>query len=204
MYKIAHYLSKLLVKLLYRIDANGIEGIPETGAAVIAPNHVSYIDALLILAISKRPAKFVMWYKIYENKYLNWFFKRAGIIPIASPRESMHYFKSAFEKIEGALSNGELVVFFPEGGITHDGELQEIKGGIEYVIKKTPVPVIPVGLSGVYGSYFSRSKKKPLLGKWLRKLKIKIGDPIAPDKLSKECVYRSLKSLTESKVQYNP
>lgn len=198
MYKLAHYLSKLIVKLLYRVNANGINGIPDDGAAVIAPNHVSYIDALLILAISKRPARFVMWYKIYENKFLNWFFKRAGIIPIASPKESMKHFKAAFDEIEKALSSGELVVFFPEGAITYDGNLQEIKGGIEHVIKKSPVPVIPVGLTGVYGSYFSRSKRKPLLGKWLRKLDVKVGEPIQPSELSRSKVYDSLRKLTSN------
>lgn len=189
-------ISKLVSMLLYRLEIKGFEQIPETGGAVIAPNHVSYMDALILHSICKRPIKFVMWYKIYENPLMKWFFKGIGVIPIASPRENMQVFRRSFELIKDALDGGELVVFFPEGSITRDGKLQEVKGGIEYVIKDSPVPVIPVGINGLYGSYFSRSKAKPMLGRWLGKISVEFGQPILPEQLSRHSVHQALSSLT--------
>lgn len=182
--------------LLYRLEIRGFEQTPETGGAIIAPNHVSYMDALILLSIFKRPVKFVMWYKIYENPFMNWFFKGMNVIPIASPRENMQVFRRSFELIKDALDAGELVVFFPEGAITRDGNLQEIKGGIEYVIKDSPVPVIPVGINGLYGSYFSRAKDKPLLGRWLSKISVEFGHPISPERLTRHTVHEALVELT--------
>ncbi|MCY9861146.1 1-acyl-sn-glycerol-3-phosphate acyltransferase [Vibrio coralliirubri] len=195
---ISRVISKVVSKLLYRLKIKGFDQIPTTGGAVLAPNHVSYMDALILLSVCKRPVKFVMWYKIYDKPLLKWFFKRVGVIPIASPKENMKVFRRSFELIKEALDGGELVVFFPEGAITRDGNLQEVKGGIEYVINGSPVPVVPVGIRGLYGSYFSRSNNKPFFGKLFSQISIEFGSPILPKQLNRQSVHYALRQLTHN------
>jgi len=86
---------------------------------------------------------------------LKYLFRHAGVIPICSPRQSEATYNQAFESIHEALANGELVCIFPEGRLTPDGELGEFRPGIDKILARDPVPVIPMALNGLWGSYFS-------------------------------------------------
>ncbi|HPQ88095.1 MAG TPA: MFS transporter, partial [Gammaproteobacteria bacterium] len=148
-----------LVSIFYRIRAKGLENIPHDGAAVLACNHVSFIDPLILGGYIRRPVRFIMYYKIYNIPVLKWLFKAAKAIPIAGYKEDPEMYEKAFIEVKKALDEGDLVGIFPEGGLTSDGTIQPFKNGIEKIISETPVDVIPMSLSNLWGSLFSRKDK---------------------------------------------
>ncbi len=158
---VPEFLMRLLVWLLihtiYRVDKSGLEQIPETGPALLVCNHVSFVDALVLAGCVRRPIRFVMYYKIFELPLLSFVFRTAGAIPIAGAREDPAMMAQAFERIDQALRAGELVGIFPEGRITHDGEMHAFRPGVSRILERYPVPVIPLALRGLWGSFFSRA-----------------------------------------------
>jgi 1-acyl-sn-glycerol-3-phosphate acyltransferase len=150
------FLVFLLVHTMYRIDERGLENIPEEGAAVVVCNHVSFVDALLLAAASRRPLRFVMDHRIFKIPVLSFFFRTGHAIPIAPAKENPALMEKAFGDVAAALEAGEIVCIFPEGKITKTGEMNPFRPGIERIIHRTPVPVVPVALSGLWGSFFSR------------------------------------------------
>ncbi len=150
------FLVWLLINTLYRIRTVGLENIPDEGPAIIACNHVSFVDALIVGGTIRRPVRFVMYHKIFKIPGLNFIFRTAKAIPIAGAKEDEILMKKAFDEVAEALSQGELVGIFPEGGITQDGEIQPFRPGIERILQRSPVPVIPMALTGLWGSVFSR------------------------------------------------
>ncbi|MNJ27017.1 Lysophospholipid transporter LplT [compost metagenome] len=150
----------LLSHSMYRVEHRDLQQIPEEGAALLVCNHVSFVDALLIGGAVRRPIRFVMYYKIYQLPVLNFIFRTAGAIPIAGRHEDGEIYERAFKRIADCLAEGELVCIFPEGKLTSDGEIDEFKGGVSRIIEQTPVPVIPLALQGLWGSFFSRDPGK--------------------------------------------
>ena len=148
----------ILTHTIYKIKKTGLENIPESGSAIVICNHVSFMDALIIFGSVHRPVKFVMYYKIFNIPFFKYMFNAGGAIPIASKKEDQKIFENAFIKMEKYLNDGEIVVIFPEGAITKDGELQEFKPGILKILEKNPVPVIPSYLSGLWGAMFSKKE----------------------------------------------
>ena len=146
----------LLIHTVYRVNKIDLDKIPDTGAAVLVCNHVSFVDALILAGCIKRPIRFVMYYKIFQIPVLSFVFKTAKAIPIASAKEDSELMTQAFDTIGQALSNDELVCIFPEGKITENGEMNTFKPGITQILKRNPVPVIPLALRGLWGSFFSR------------------------------------------------
>jgi 1-acyl-sn-glycerol-3-phosphate acyltransferase len=152
----------ILMNVMYRLKTKGTEHIPATGSAVIVCNHVSYVDALIILAASPRPIRFVMDHRIFKVPVLSYLFRTMRAIPIAPAKEDPTCKDRAFKEVAKALEAGELVGIFPEGRLTPDGELSEFRAGIEEIVKTTPVPVIPIALKGLWGSLFSRHGGKAI------------------------------------------
>ncbi|WP_282361179.1 MFS transporter [Pseudomonas sp. PS01300] len=150
----------LLSHSMYRVEHRDLDKIPDEGAALLVCNHVSFVDALLIAGAVRRPIRFVMYYKIYRLPVLNFIFRTAGAIPIAGRNEDLTTYERAFEKIAAYLADGELVCIFPEGKLTSDGEIDAFKGGLSLILERTPVPVIPLALQGLWGSFFSRDPAK--------------------------------------------
>ena len=150
------FLVWMLISLLYRIDKHGLENIPEEGAAVIACNHVSFVDAVILGGSVRRPVRFVMYHTIFRIPVLNFIFRTAKAIPIAPAKENAKLLDAAYEEIDRALRNGELICIFPEGGLTADGEIKPFRGGIERIIKRTPAPVVPMAVRGLWASMWSR------------------------------------------------
>ncbi|WP_347901460.1 MFS transporter [Pseudomonas purpurea] len=159
----------LLSHSMYRVQHRNLEAIPDEGAALLVCNHVSFVDALLIGGAVRRPIRFVMYYKIYNLPVLNFIFRTAGTIPIAGRQEDIQIYEKAFKRIAQYLKDGELVCIFPEGKLTADGEINEFKGGLTRILEETPVPVIPLALQGLWGSFFSRDPNKGLFHRlWSR------------------------------------
>ena len=151
------FLSWLLVRTLYRLRLHGIEKhVPDEGPALLVCNHVSYMDALILSAAIPRPARFVMYYKIFNIPVMSWIFRTAKAIPIAGAREDAALMQRAFDEIDAALAEGELVCIFPEGALTKDGEIAPFKSGVEKILERRPVPVVPMALKGMWSSMWSR------------------------------------------------
>ena len=151
------FLSWIMVRALYRVRVHGVhDNIPEEGPALIVCNHVSYMDALILSASIPRPVRFVMYYKIFDIPVMRWIFATAKAIPIAGARENPDIMREAFEEVEDALRDGQLVCIFPEGALTKDGEIAPFKSGVEKILAACPVPVVPMALRNMWGSMWSR------------------------------------------------
>jgi 1-acyl-sn-glycerol-3-phosphate acyltransferase len=151
----ARFLIWLLTHTMYRVRHAGLEHVPERGAAMIACNHVSFVDALLLAGAVRRPIRFIMYKPIYDIPVLNFVFRAGGAIPIAGRKEDPAAFEQAFAQIRAALQDGDLLCIFPEGKLSRDGEIDVFRPGIERILAETPVPVVPMALRGLWGSWFS-------------------------------------------------
>ncbi|MEE9386160.1 MAG: MFS transporter [Nannocystaceae bacterium] len=173
----------MLTHLIYRVRVEGGEHLPLRGAGVIVANHVSFVDWMFIASVSPRPVRFVMHHGFMSIPLLRMFFRDAKIIPIAAAYEDAGLLGVAFDSIARELDAGELVCIFPEGKLTRDGRMNAFRGGIEKILQRSAVPVIPVGIAGLWGSWFSRwpdGRARPRLGKLGARIKLRIGQPLPP------------------------
>jgi 1-acyl-sn-glycerol-3-phosphate acyltransferase len=150
------FITWVLVNTLYRVRVDGMQHLPEEGPALLVCNHVSFMDPLLLMANLRRPARFVMYYKIFHTPLLRFVFRTAKAIPIAGHKEDPVVLQQAYDAIDAALAGGELVCIFPEGGLTADGEIAPFRPGLEKILARRPVPVVPLALRGLWGSVWSR------------------------------------------------
>ncbi len=155
------FVAWVLSRCIYRYKVRGDDHIPTQGAAVLVCNHVSFVDAVLLMAASPRPIRFLMDHRIFRVPVLGWLFRLAKAIPIAPQKDDPAAYEAAFEAAAAVLCDGELLAIFPEGGITRDGTVQPFKGGIMKVLDRAAedglaVPVIPMALTHLWGSFFSR------------------------------------------------
>jgi len=179
----------LLGHAMYRVEHRDLQRIPDEGAALLVCNHVSYVDALLMAGAVRRPIRFVMYYKIYRLPVLHFIFRTAGAIPIAGRGEDEATYERAFARVAQYLAEGELVCIFPEGKLSTDGEIDAFKGGINRILAETPVPVIPLALQGLWGSFFSRDPDKGLFKRFWSRVTLVAGDPV-PAEAAKPGVLR--------------
>ncbi|MDD0842579.1 MFS transporter [Pseudomonas sp. Gutcm_11s] len=175
------FLIWMLSHSMYRVQHQNLQVIPEEGAAVLVCNHVSFVDALLIGGAVRRPVRFVMYYKIYNLPVLNFIFRTAGTVPIAGRSEDPEVFERAFARIAQYLAEGEVVCIFPEGKLTTSGDIDEFKAGVERILEANPVPVIPMALQGLWGSFFSRAPHKGLFKRLWSRVNLVAGQPLPAD-----------------------
>ena len=148
-------------RCVYRFKVRGDEHIPSEGAAVLVCNHVSFVDAVLLMAASPRPIRFLMDHRIFRMPLIGALFRLAKAIPIAPQKDDPEAYESAFDAAAAVLRRGELLGIFPEGGITRDGTLQPFKGGVMKLLERAEadgvaVTVVPMALTNLWGSFFSR------------------------------------------------
>ena len=178
------FIAWLLIHTIHRVETIDIERIPEEGAAVLVCNHVSYVDAIVIMATSPRPIRFVMDHRIFKAPVMSWIFRNVKAIPIAPAKEDPWITEKAYVDIAQALHDGELVCIFPEGKLTNTGEVNEFKGGVRKIIDRSPVPVIPMALRGLWGSMLTRSAGNPFGRSFKRgpfsRLALVVGQPVPP------------------------
>lgn len=160
------FVSWLLVKTLYRLRVRGVEEhVPDEGPALIVCNHVSYMDALILAATIPRPVRFVMYHRIFDIPVMRWIFRTAKAIPIAGAREDPVLMQRAFDAVDAALAEGEIVGIFPEGKLTRDGGIAPFKSGVERILQRAsdagrPVPVVPMALRGMWDSMWSHNDSR--------------------------------------------
>jgi 1-acyl-sn-glycerol-3-phosphate acyltransferase len=192
----------IIINLLYRIRPSGLENIPDKGPAVLVCNHVSFVDALVIGGSIRRPVRFVMYYKYFQIPLINFLFRTAKAIPIAAAKEDAELLQAAFDQIDAELDAGNLVCIFPEGGITHDGEIQTFRPGVEKIVERRAVPVIPIALAGLWGSWFSRQQGgglRKIPGRLFARVEVRTGEVVNPADATAgnlELVVRTLRGPT--------
>ncbi|NII72537.1 1-acyl-sn-glycerol-3-phosphate acyltransferase [Dyella sp. SG562] len=178
------FITWVLVNTLYRVRVDGTQHIPEEGPVLLVCNHVSFMDPLLLMANLRRPARFVMYYKIFNIPLLNFVFRTAKAIPIAGQKEDPEVLRKAYEEVDAALADGEVVCIFPEGGLTKDGEVATFRPGVAHILQQRPVPVVPMALRGLWGSVWSRRdnmlRRARLPRRFRARVELVIGEPLAP------------------------
>jgi 1-acyl-sn-glycerol-3-phosphate acyltransferase len=184
------FIAWMLVHTFYRIRLVHAEHIPEEGAAVLVCNHVSYVDAIVIMAESPRPIRFVMDHHIFKSPFAGWVFRHAKAIPIAPSHEDPEMLTRAYETCARALAEGDLVCIFPEGKLTRTGDLNPFRHGVTEIIRRTPAPVVPMALRGLWGSVFSRAGEtrwpRPVQKGVMSRLTLAVGEPLDPSQATPE------------------
>jgi len=170
---------------------------------------VSFVDAVLLMAASPRPIRFVMDHRIFRVPVLGWLFKLAKAIPIAPQKEDPEAYEKAFAQAAQVLREGDLLGIFPEGAITRDGHLQPFKGGVEDLLDAAhaeglEVPVVPMALTRLWGSFFSRvevrdgqnvAMVRPFRrGAWSR-VGLNVGAPVPQAQAQPEFLHRRVGEL---------
>ena len=192
------FLTWIFIHVMYRIRTAGLDRIPEEGPAVLVSNHVSLMDALVIGGMVCRPVRFVMDHNIFRIPVLSFIFRTAKAIPIASAHENESMLKAAFDRVDEELADGNLVCIFPEGKLTRDGEMNPFKKGIERILDRRPVPVVPLALKGMWGSFFSRrggEAMKSLPRRFWSRIALVAGDPVPAAEASAEAMYARVAEL---------
>ena len=186
----------ILIHSAYRLEKTGLDRIPEEGPALIVSNHVSYVDALVISAACRRPIRWVMYHEIFRIPLLSFFFRTARAIPIAPAKEDAAMLERAYDAIAGELAAGELIGIFPEGRLTTDGEIDEFRGGIMKILERTPVPVVPVALCGLWKSLFARNRDKLWhAAKLFPRIRLSVGQLVPPGAASPEALRADVLAL---------
>ena len=196
------FLVWMITHTLYRFRQRDLGRIPEEGPAVLVCNHVSYMDALLIIGACRRPVRFVIYEPIYRIFLLNFIFRAARAIPIASQSTNPVGLKVAFDEISKALEAGEVVCIFPEGQLTQDGKVAGFKPGIERIIRRNPVPVVPMALKGLWGSFFSHKNGHAMTRlpqRFWSRVELVAGPPVAPAYVAAGDLREKVMALREDK-----
>jgi 1-acyl-sn-glycerol-3-phosphate acyltransferase len=196
------FLIWIITHTMYRVTHINLHKIPQQGACVLVCNHVSYMDALIIAGACRRPVRFVMFKPIYDLPVLNFIFRTGKTIPIHSKNADPVTYENAFKRISEELEDDEVICIFPEGKLTETGDIDEFKNGIEKIIQRNPVPVVPMALKGLWGSFFSHKGSKALTGvprRFWSKVELEAGDAIAPDNITASLLQDKVSALRGDK-----
>jgi 1-acyl-sn-glycerol-3-phosphate acyltransferase len=192
------FLAWLLVHTVYRVHEEGLDNIPDEGPCVLVCNHVSYVDAVVIAACVRRPVRFVMDHRIFRVPLLSFIFRAMRSIPIASEREDPRVKERAYGEVAAALAAGEIVGIFPEGQLTHTGEMNAFRPGVQRIVAATPVPVVPMALRGLWGSFFSRSHRGSAMRRIrgiFSRISLVAAPPLRPADATLEALFRQVSAL---------
>lgn len=193
---VVRFLLWALTHTLYRVRHKNLHNLPQHGGALIVCNHVSYMDALLLSAVCPRLIRFVMEEEYATQRGLRRFLRRAGVIPISADNRTS--IRRAFNEVEQALHAGHLVCIFPEGRLTADGEMNPFMRGIDIILRRSPVPVIPMAIKGLWGSFFSRYKGRACQGfprRFWSHIEIEAGEAVNAREATTELMFDKVASL---------
>ncbi len=140
-------------RLVYRVKLEGLQNVPAHGGVLLAPNHLSFADGLLVGLYSPRHPHFLVYANYFDNRLLGWFGRLGAVIPVRPGKKSSVV--EALRTARDTLRRGDIVAIFPEGGLSRTGDLRRFEPGFLAVRKGTDCPVVPVYLAGLWGSIFS-------------------------------------------------
>ncbi|TCK44050.1 1-acyl-sn-glycerol-3-phosphate acyltransferase [Paraburkholderia sp. BL8N3] len=193
------FLAWLLVHTFYRIRLVNAERIPRRGGAVLVCNHVSFVDAIVIMGESPRPIRFVMDHEIFHARFIGWLFRHVKAIPIAPAHEDAALLERAYDACGRALEAGELICIFPEGKLTRTGEINQFRRGVSEILLRRAAPVVPMALGGLWGSVFSRDEggrvPRPIRRGVMSRLTLTVGEPLDPADATPEHLQRVVSAL---------
>lgn len=190
-------LAALFIFLGYRPAVQHIDRIPDEGPVLIASNHVSYVDFLLLMAIIRRPHRFVIWHSFLDIPVFGLLARRYGCIPIHSDPKERKMIIAAFHQIGDAFKGGEAIILFPEGALPYSPEIQPFMRGIDVILKRDAVPVVPLAINGLWGSPYSRKggqSFRSIRGPW-RRIWVEVGDVMPPGQASRENLEETIRSM---------
>lgn len=188
----------ILANIMYRLKINGDDRIPKQGAAILVCNHVSFVDWMIISAGIKRPIRFIMDHGYAKSAFTRLLLKQGKVILIAPAKENPELLKAAFTQAAQELRDGALVCIFPEGTITKDGKLNPFRSGVEKILAETPVPVVPMALRGLWGSFFSREGGRAIMKmpkRFWSRVELRIGEPLMAQAASADLLYERVGAL---------
>ena len=195
----------LLTLKVYRPTYIGMEHIPADGPAIIICNHVSYMDGPIIDAGCGRRVRYLIDQDIFNYPVVHYLMSLNRSIPIAYNRKAV---EKAFDEISEGLRAGDVICIFPEGSLTHTGSLGRFRPGIEFILRRDPVPVIPMAISGLWGSAFSRKYRKSHFRwwprQWGRKVTVVCGAAIEPEKVTVNYLQEMVLKLKYSISEEHP
>lgn len=193
------FLSWILTTIFYRVKFVNRERIPQHGAAILVANHVSFVDAFFLMAVSPRPIRFVMDAQIFKMPILSWLFKKLKAIPISSAKEDAFMMEQALISVAKELEDGQLVCIFPEGCLTFDGNISVFRQGINKILALHSAPVVPVALQGLWGSFFSRkygsAMRRPFARGFFSKIQVNVGHVVAPEQVTPQYLEALVRDL---------
>ncbi|BDU18913.1 MFS transporter [Dyella sp. GSA-30] len=192
---IMRFITWALTNTLYRTRVDGAEKIPDEGAVLLVCNHISFMDPLILMGSVRRPVRFVMYYKIFNIPVLRFVFRTAKAIPIAGYKEDPAVLDAAYEAIDAALADGEVVCIFPEGGLTRDGQIATFRPGVEKILARRPVPVVPMALRGLWGSMWSRRRKLRLPRRFRARVELVVDAVRSPEQSSAAALEARVREL---------
>jgi 1-acyl-sn-glycerol-3-phosphate acyltransferase len=183
----------VLTKIFFRVEMKGRQHFPLNGPFIIAANHVSFLDWLLVMAACPHPVRFVIDHQYYYAPFMPFWLRQARLIPIATKRDRPDLMESALQEVSHALRKNEVIGLFPEGALSRTGQLRRFQPGLLRILKEDPVPVVAMSLKGLWGSPFSHSAPG-LFKKWprwkFRKVTLTIHAPLTQE-------FKDLRGLEE-------
>lgn len=186
------FICWIIANVMYRLNVTGRVHLPQKGPAVLVCNHVSFVDWLIVASACPRPVRFVMHYSFLKLPFAGRIFRDAKVIPIAGSMQDPRILEAAFDRIAQELEAGQMVCIFPEGRITRNGSMTKFRPGVEWIVQRTPAPVIPMALNGLWGSFFSKKFGKPMRRPFRRvwsRISLAIGEPVPPEEVTSEKLY---------------
>ena len=190
-----------LVRMIYRVTAVGVERLPR-GGFLLLPNHITWVDAIVLLLACPRPIRFMIAQEYYRNRFLHPILRTTRCIPI-TPRRAKEAMRMAVEMI----CDGEIVCVFPEGELTRSGVLGGLRRGYQLIARQAAAPVVPVWLDQLWGSIFSFQGGR-FFRKWPRHFPypaaVEFGWPLSPDEADTATVRERLLQLGESCFSRRP
>lgn len=197
------FMAMALTRSIYRIRTIGLQHLPTEGGALLIANHVSYMDALIILACQQRRIRFIMHRSIYEGHVLQPLFRLMQVIPI-SDTDNPRQLVASLQEARKQLDAGYMVCIFAEGALTRNGQMQGFRPGFERIVKGSDYPIIPIHIGGVWGSRFSHyrtiflGKKAPL--RWRYPVTLSFGAPMVSTSRTWQ-VHQAIKDLSANQFE---
>jgi 1-acyl-sn-glycerol-3-phosphate acyltransferase len=197
------FLVQIATGFCYKVVPKNEHHIPSEGPFLVVANHTSYVDWAILMAVSPRPLRFVIDHKFYYVPVVQWFLKQVRLIPIATKKESEQILNQAFETIDQSLEDGHVLCIFPEGWITRNGDMRRFQPGVNKILNRKPVPIVPVVIKGLWGSFFSYSGAGVLKGlpnPLRRKVHIEFLEPISAESFDRESLQSTMSELYSDKT----